>query len=283
MARRSLEIGTAVASATAQGVPVAFMTFTMRHHKGQSLFELWRALSKGWRSIISGKGWMDDQARHGIVGFVRVVEVTYGRNGWHVHVHALVFGHGLDQWSSVDKLGRSMWNRWNLGLVRAGMEAPKAHASDWQQVSGDIDGTKLGNYLSKLGAELTQTQSKVARSIHSTRSTWALLDEGPKLGDRQALELWWEWEKASKGKRQIGWSRGLRELLGVGIEQSDDDIAAEELGNVDDTLVWITRRGWSALIAKPWLIPQVLDQAEVRGQDGLAVWLQEHDIEHERA
>ena len=288
MSRRALEIGTAVAGAQVEGLPVAFMTFTMRHHRGQRLDHLWDALAKGWGRITSGVRWKVDRADFGVVGYVRVVEVTHGRNGWHVHVHCLVFGTGITR-ANLDVLGSSMWGRWSRGLVAAGLDAPLPIASEWHVIGGDLDGTALGEYLAKgldaagsLGMELTATQSKVARAAHSTSSVWDLLEAGPVLGDRAALEAWWEYEQGSKGRRQIAWSRGLRERFGIGVELSDDEVAAEAVGTEADTLVWITRPGWARLVSKPWLLPKVLDRAETGGAAGLSSWLTEHGVDHER-
>jgi len=38
--------------------------------------------------------------------------------------------------------------------------------------------------------------------------------------------LWREWEETSRGRRQFNWSQGIRDLLGIGVEETDEDIAA---------------------------------------------------------
>ena len=288
LARRALEVGTAVATASAESIPAAFATFTMRHHDGQRLTDLWDALAFAWsKRTVNGAHWQQARRDYGVLGYVRVVEVTHGRNGWHVHVHALIFGTGITR-ANLDGLCMPMWERWSRGLQARGLEAPLPVASEWHVLDGDMTGTAIGEYLSKgmvaagnIGAELTQTQSKVARSVHSTSSVWELLKSGPVDGETWALNAWWEWERGSKGRRQIAWSQGLRDRLGVGEELTDDEIAAEELGTSDDTLVWITRRGWASLIARPWVIPQVLDQAEQVGAAGLSAWLRSESIDHD--
>ena len=130
--------------------------------------------------------------------------------------------------------------------------------------------------------ELTQTQSKVARGVHKTVPVWELLD-GAIDGEVAPLRLWREWERGSKGRRQIGWTKGLRERFRIGQELSDEEIAAEELGRVDDTVVWITKGGWGQLIRRPWLIPEVLNHAERLDGAGLSAWLYSEGIEHRRA
>jgi hypothetical protein len=291
MARRALEIGAGVAAATAEGLPVAFCTLTMRHHQGDSLAKLWNGLRAGWSRATSGRAWKEDRESFGVEGYVRVVESTHGRNGWHVHVHALIFAEGISSEPELVRLMEPMWQRWSAGLQSVGLLAPLPVGSEWHLVGGDLSGTALGEYLAKgagaagaIGMELTQTQSKVARSVHSTDSHWQVLRDGPVNGEVAGLRLWREWEKASKGKRQIAWSQGLRERLGLVLEEkSDDEIAGEELGTSDDTVVWITRPGWSALVREPELIGPTLTAAESMTARDFSVWLWAHGIEHRRA
>lgn len=291
MAARALEIGCAVAAAHAQGRSVVFSTLTMRHDRGQRLEMLWDALAVAWKCVTNGRGWRADKDTHGVLGYVRVVEVTIGVNGWHVHVHALLV---LDHQPTPDRLEQlagSMWGRWSMALQRQGLAAPLRVGSETHLVTdGNLAATRLGEYLAKavegrgagnLGAELTQTQSKTAHGVHKTRPVWSLLDEGAIDGEADPLWLWHEWEKASKGRRQIAWSTNLRSLLGLDeSERSDDEIAAEELGTRSDTVALIEAGGWASLVRRPWLIAEVLNVAEESGTAGLHAFLVEHLVEH---
>lgn len=284
MARRGLELGAAVETwASGKGRSVAFMTFTVRHTKRDTLEQVWAAISKSWGRVTSGKHWISDQLEHGIEGFVRVIEVTHGRNGWHVHVHSLMFLHDLVT-SDVVKLQRSMFKRWKAGAESLGLRAPLMRGQDVRVVSDSADGRhELSKYLSKsqlamaVGRELTASQGKKARSKLSTRTTWAILDDAVD-GLADAVDLWAEWERGSKGKRQISWSVGLRERLGLMEEKSDGEVAAEEFGSADDTvaIIW----GWDDLAGRR-LMAECLRAVEKDGNTGLAKWLTEHEIEHE--
>lgn len=287
MARRALEIGLVVAGATAEEIPVGFFTLTSKHKRRDSLAKSWDAVAGGWSRVAAGKGWALDRQNFGIVGYVRAVEVTDGENGWHPHVHALIPAHGLDN-ETIDELGDSMWNRWSSGVQKAGALAPLSKASDWQLVGGDLSGTKLGEYLAKgagaagaLGMELTMTQSKVARARHSTHSVWEILQQAID-GEVAGLARWWEWEQASKGRRQIAWSRGIRARFALEAEKTDDEVAAEEVGSDDDTVVVITSAGWCTLIETPALLPEVLMVAESDTTEGLSDWLTARGVEHWR-
>jgi len=50
----------------------------------------------------------------------------------------------------------------------------------------------------------------------------------------QDLAIWLEWEQASKGRLQMTWSRGLRDLLGLDRELTDEEIVElEDAGGVE--------------------------------------------------
>jgi hypothetical protein len=262
----------------------------MRHGPNDRLAKLWGGLAKGWGNATSGKYWVAAKQDFGVEGYVRVVEVTHGKNGWHVHVHALIFAKGITGEAELVSLMEPMWGRWSRGLQSQGLRAPLPVGSEWHIIGGDLSGTALGEYLAKgagaagaIGAELTQTQSKIARGVHSTSAHWSILNDGPVNGEVAGLKLWREWEKGSKGRRQIAWSQGLRERLGLVLEEkSDEDVAAEEVGTRDDTVVWITRNGWAALVATPALIGQVLTAAESLRPADFSAWLSGKSIEHRR-
>lgn len=108
---RALEIGAVLGRAIESGYSLGFVTFTMRHHSAQPLELLWAAGQGGWRRVTSGKVWQRTLGR--IVGFVRVWEVNYGANGWHVHVHCVLV---LERGSDLDEIASGMFNRWSRGL-----------------------------------------------------------------------------------------------------------------------------------------------------------------------
>lgn len=287
MARRAVEIGAAVSLWQAAGNSVAFLTFTMRHHRGQPLADLWDALREAWGRTTSGR-WNDDRARFGVAGVLRVVEVTYGVNGWHVHVHALVFLEGRTSSDAAAALHGRMFGRWSRRLVALGFGAPLAVGQDAQVLRGAAD-PALAAYLTKstdaaraIGLEVTQTQTKNARGRHSTRPPWALLDDVEQQGEAASLDLWHEWERGSKNRKQMTWSQGLRQRLGLLAEQSDEDVAAEEHGSADDDLVLIDAAGWAMLTAgPPGDLADLLAVTEAGGLAALRPWLDRRQVSYD--
>lgn len=275
LSRRAVEIGAALSTAVALGYELGFFTFTMRHRRTQPLDLLWSGAQRAWKRAISGKGWSTAVDRCGVVGWVRVWEVTDGRNGWHPHLHGVVVLRAGSTAADLDEVCRGMFRRWRAGLIAAGLETPRMAGQEWHLVAGADAGASIGDYLAKLGRsgpaspealglELTHVQPGRARAELRTQPVWSILDDVME-GEAVAVRRWHEWERVSKGKRQVGWSKDLRSLLAVPDERSDEDLAAEEIGTERDTLVMIDRAGWQAMIGKPWRLPLVLDAAESGG------------------
>lgn len=95
--------------------------------------------------------------------------------------------------------------------------------------------------------------------------------------------LWHEWEQASKGRRQILWSRrrldpaSSRELMwnalldtrGESSEQSDEAVASREVGG--EVLGEISRQDWYRIVVwRPSLWTELLEVGELSGSAGLS-------------
>jgi hypothetical protein len=246
------------------GGRIVFLTLTMRHKRGQELDDLWtRGISAGWGNVTSGRAWTEDQEKYGVwvsrvvktgkkagqtvwnfrIGYARVVETTYGANGWHVHIHALLFVRGDITGDEAMTLGDSMFKRWKDSLVAAGFGAPSiAHGVDVKLI-GPADSTKVSEYFSKntfagqkrasnVGFEAAGGLGKWARGAN--RTPFQILENLASGEDypefERDLKRWWTWEEASKGKRQLTWSPWLRSYLKLAVEKTDEEIAASELG-----------------------------------------------------
>lgn len=286
MARRQLEIGAAVEVWKAAGGEVAFGTLTMRHWKCHSIDELWSALSKAWGKVTTGRAWMLNKKRHDIAGWLRIVEVTIGDNGWHVHVHYLLFLEPSTDAPDLKPLQTSMFGRWSSALKAAGLPAPLSSGQDLRLLDGAAD-EQLSRYFTKsvmhakaIGQEMTFSQTKKARGVHGTRSVWSLLDAVIDEGDADSLDLWHEYQRASKGRRQMTWSKGMRDRLGLLVEQTDEEIAEEELGSKEDNLVLITSAGWRTVVALSLMYP-ILETVEQQGFSAVRALLDKSGVEYE--
>lgn len=326
LARRQTEVETAVTHWLADdhdggwthpdlaGGKVAMATFTVRHNSAQSAREVWDAVAVGWTGVTTGDRWQDTKVRFGvpavrvlksgprkgervsssILPWVRVAEVTHGDNGWHVHLHVVLFlpSHVSDD--GLADLYGGMWSRWNAALVAAGYDGG-LQVNTAAFMTGREVAKRLSEYVTKntytgassaLALEITRGDLKAGR--FGNRSAMGILADVAVNSDmpdddptkRRDLALWHEYEQASAGRRQMTWAVGARDLLGLGAEVEDKDIAAEEVGTEDDAVVVLPGDSWAMLRTRPGRRAALLEAVERSVGDALALLL-EWEIDHE--
>lgn len=269
LARRSTEISEALSTWAERGGSVVMVTLTMRHHAGQSLRSLWDGLAAAWRAATIHRSVKRAREELGMAGYLRVVETTHGGNGWHVHVHAAFFFEQVLDERQADDFGCLVFQPWRDALVRQGLEAPLARSGGMDaRVFAPGTSSALGDYLAKAdydgeasraALELARGDLKSARA--GNRTPFRILSDIVAYGLADDVDLWTEWEQVSQGRRGIVWSRGLRDLLALGREATDEEIAAEELGSAEDDLVEIPAEGIRAM-GRMHLHAAILDAAE---------------------
>lgn len=242
---------------------VTFLTLTMRHNAGHSLAALWAALSHAWARTTSSAGdhWKADKHDFRIEHYLRVVEVTHGKNGWHVHVHCLLLHGNTLTDVELQLLEHRLYGRWEKALKSRGFQTSAEHGIDLRRVG---DGDALGDYFTKTtyaGAayEVTGSASKKAGK---GRTPFQILGEIVSPNEHSDTDnderLWREWEKASKGRRQLVWSRGLRDLIGLNAELSDEEIVEQDHGG--DVLEYLHEEWYPSKLASR--VVQLLEAAE---------------------
>lgn len=264
-ARDVRQVGEAVAAA---GGSAAMVTLTMRHRPGQPLAELWEALSHAWGCVTSGARWKADKALLDVLGWARTVEATHGENGWHLHIHAVIFFETPVSRELMDYLAMRMFARWERGLVRHGLSAVADKGGlDVRQVRMGGDSIEvIAEYLTKIAAEITSPSTKDGR--FGNRAPFAILRDALETGLYEDCALWLEWEQASQGRKQLTWSRGLREWAKVGREKTDDEIVDEDLHGEDVFL--IAPESWPGVRER---LPELLDAYEELGPVGAKAWM----------
>jgi hypothetical protein len=284
-ASRSNDVKTAIDLWGMKDKSFVFQTLTMRHHNGQSLAELWAGLSFAWQRLNSGAIAKREVSTYGQMGFIRVVEITHGKNGWHIHIHMLRFlgkpitDEQVKQWSEQQFL------RWSKALSDKGLATPLREAQDFKLTRNAEDLakylTKQANYGGKLGMELTSQETKKAKL--GGRKPFEILDDYISNPTGSDKDLWLEYEKASKGKKQTHWSNGLRTMLGIDYEKSDDELSVqEENESVVETMpvVCITNDGMRTLTSNRRWQHEALTVAELSGERALERYLVEIGVEY---
>lgn len=200
---RSEEITRAVVAWLRQGGRAYLVTFTARHTAADRLADLMDAIQGtraneeagikrapgAYQRLITGAAWAGDKRRKsnqegirgriGYIGMIRATEVTVGQgNGWHPHIHAIVFVGGrtegergnkritgtfdpgesaLQEW---EDRWRAVWTR-QLALIDPNFRPSdrctepgctcggKGHGVDFKELQTERDARDLGEYIAK--------------------------------------------------------------------------------------------------------------------------------------
>ncbi|MFJ3366460.1 hypothetical protein [Streptomyces anthocyanicus] len=203
--QRATDADTAITEHVRNGGMVLFVTFTVRHWSNHDLEDLIRVqVREVWKGLLQGRKWARSNAgnlrnRLGVVGTIRVIEVTVGQiNGWHPHLHVAVFLGGRqdpkpkrgsgEKWdptvreyfrpadADLDAFEAEWKAAWIDGVTAANPDfRPSARDGvDFKRVYTAKDAAAIGKYISKVqgtdvatdwsaGAELAMSHVKQAR------------------------------------------------------------------------------------------------------------------------
>lgn len=227
--RRRVELTTAVDQNP--DLQPALVTFTLQHNQADELSKVLAVLIESYRELKHSRHWNGFVDDYELAGSVRSLETTVGRNGWHPHLHVLAF---FKAGISLDGAETFFKDEWERCLKKFDRSASYKYGVDFRTKSRDV-----AEYITKFGHEpkdkkrarkwsmeheVTKSQSKLSRDVENGRSPLQLLNDFLD-GDLAAGRLWREYATYFKGRRQLVWSRGLREKLGLGCERSDEEIA----------------------------------------------------------
>lgn len=237
---RRKELVTLVERHTEEGKAL-LVTRTFPHKASHQLGELQAKLSKAEVLFRSGEPWKRLVKRFGIVGTVRAVETTLGVNGWHPHIHEIILVSGDVNHAEMKA---AVLERWQSACTRAGLDLPsEEHGVDVR------DGEHAARYASKWGieSELTKWHIKKSKGGLSPFDLLriALHSDDPRQV-KAARALWEEYALATAGKRQLVWSKGLRDAYNIGQELTDEEAAEGEEPDAQ-VLGMLTIGQWSAI------------------------------------
>jgi hypothetical protein len=188
-------------------------------------------------------------------GSVKSLETTWGENGWHPHVHEIVFcGSGLlEDYTALEEL-RQEWVRI---LLKVGL-GDSSKRSDMLAHAFDVrGGDYAADYVAKYGRqpqleqwgitdELTRSHAKRGQRLgHMT--PFALL-RAYAGGDLEAGALFREFAQAFAGKRMLTWSPGLKAHFGI-LEATDEDLARSPMPD-EAAAFYLEPDDWKLVISR---------------------------------
>lgn len=226
------------------------VTFTNRHFFGMCLKTLLDGQKKAFVKLWQKRIITESMSRLGYVGRVVATEVTYSdNNGWHPHYHAIFF---FDKKVDERHLAELFAEHWQDVCVKVGLPAPTLeHGVD---VRG---GDYASQYVGKWGLDYELTKGHVKKGKEGGLTPFDLL----RLTDTKDkyAELFKQFSNVFKGKRQLFWTKGLKQLLEI--ETKTDDEIVEETEKVSFEVMKIADVLWSVICNNNYRA-KVLDLAE---------------------
>lgn len=241
---RRIELTEALTVAESKGLQVLHMTLTAPHHLGESLKSLLEKMAKARFLMLNRKPWKRFTKAIGLQGSIRALEVTHSWvNGWHVHFHVLLLISENLTKEQIEFYKKNIFDQWLLACLTAGLQAPsERHGVDL------ADGRSAGEYVGKWGIEHEMTKAHIKKGNEGGLSPFDFLDRCME-GDKRYETLFKEYAKAFKSRHQLVWSRGLRELLKMEKEISDEKISESQEPD-SELFAQIPLEIWSVILRK---------------------------------
>lgn len=225
---------------------VALVTFTLSHRKTDNLRDVFKALKDARRLLVSGREAAVFSERHHILSMVRSLEVTYGVNGWHPHLHVLYF---FDAEPAIFEFEHEIKARWSKFVAKVGKMASYQHGCDVRITTQDII-----DYIAKWGKEpkwkieheMTKSPSKMGK--YNGLTPLQILYEYAMTNDKQMKSLWLQYGVTFKGERQMYIAPKFRLLLGM-VKEKDDKELVESQDEISVLLARLNSVEWRRILA----------------------------------
>lgn len=249
--KRRAELALALTGWKMQGGDALLLTLTVQHNRRDPYSKTLKGLLAAYGKLLNRKTGKQALRLMGCVGRIRGLEVTYTpENGWHPHLHVLLFiNRPLDS-IVMDNLQNALLDAWKSCCEASGLNTPNEHGCKLE------NGSYASQYVSKWGleSELTKGHSKKSRTGYSPFDLLRLIagtyqGQAAPLQERQAKALFAEYSRHMKGKRQLHWSAGFRDLLGLGKEKTDEELV-NEVEETEVLLLDIPLNIWKLILRK---------------------------------
>ena len=210
-------------------------------------------------------------------------EVTHGANGWHPHFHLMLLTEADLPALALAEIQAVLHRAWTSRMKRAGYAEPARHLLRVQRVRNAKD---LASYLAKVdptgdhsdaserqrrrvGWEAARSDLKGSRADQLRGLSPFEIGALAVAGSDRHRALWREFEKGSKGRACVYWSRGLRALYADALEpeKTDDELAEEQAVTTDTEWLHIEPASWNAVRSKPGQTATLLLIMESAGLD----------------
>lgn len=238
--RRRAELRKASTAHKEAGGYLTMLTLTFSHSKSDKLADLLNALGQATTKFRSGREYNNMRKRIGLIGTIRALEITYGANGWHPHIHLLNFHDKEIEGYEREEIEDKFYKLWSSACAKYGLRCSREHG-----VKLD-DATEADQYIGKWGELIDKkwqidsemTKANIKRGREGNLTPFDFLRMVIEDGDLEYMPQFVEYAESMKGKTQLYWSRGLKRRFLIE-DRSDEEIAqakeepADRLGGLE--------------------------------------------------
>jgi hypothetical protein len=234
-ARRCAESESAYDEHVKSGGTFGMMTLTLRHNRNMPLAQTLDNLNHAWQRLQQRRKFQKLYTL--LVGTVVTVEITYGENGWHPHLHVMLLAGAETNRDEVQHALDNLRGAWSELVNSRSDKYSLEHGLNlvW---FGD-DAATAAKYTHKIAQEMNLSMNK---SKGSTKNPLELLDRD----DREATALFIEYARATAGRQKNRWSNGLKRALKITVELTDDELA-DANNDVGTELLTISAQLWNSI------------------------------------
>lgn len=284
---RRIQLSAAMVKHVANGGAAYLLTFTFPHEADEPLAELLAKFDKARQRFQNARRWKDLKKAKGVIGVVNSLEFTVSQeNGWHPHVHMLVFSNrkAFEEGQPVNAAGdldsfiiEDLRRAWCDTLFKVGLGDHTKLTDMLKHALNVRGGEKAAEYIAKFGRdERWGASSELAKShakIGAAGERWGVLHFTPfqllvwaEQGDGWAVHRFREYAEAVEGKHALNWSPGLKAALGVA-DVDEEEWALRDEPQPEQIMVGtITSEQFAVLLSRKQ-IPQFLEYAATCAHD----------------
>lgn len=263
--RRRKELEIAFSEFQKEGGFISMLTLTFSHERTDRLKDILYSFGQATQKFMSGRAFNNIRNEIGLIGRVRVLEVTHGDNGFHPHAHIALFH---ENEIDLDDIRFKMYDLWEKACNKVGLKTSFEYGLDLQSAE------EAERYMSKHGTwslEQELSKSHIKKGKLGSLTPFDFLRMYLKTEEEKYIHLYREYATYFKGKRQVQWSPGLKKRF-VLEDKTDEELAEEKIEEAD-LLGLVGYDNWK-LILKYELRTILLDNVEKHGfEEGLYMTL----------
>ena len=228
---RKTELAEAMKSCRAKGLQVLMLTLTVPHYAGDDLRQLLKKMSSAKHAFWTNRNSRDYLSEQfPLIGHITATEVKFNdRNGFHPHYHILCFSEQNFKQEDIDLIQDELYEFWAEKCVKQGLGKPSKEHGLHIKIGSNED--MLADYVSKWGlaSEMTQAHQKIGKKNKESLTMWEVLELSTfeaSTNDKYG-RVFKKYAQAFKGRAQLFWSKGLKDLLIKALTKEEEEEKAK--------------------------------------------------------